>query len=53
MQNGKPPYRYGGQINKNKNKDGDRHIDMVVRLSSQYTSDFNTPVRDNVQMVQS
>jgi hypothetical protein len=33
----KPPYRYGGQVNKNKNEDGDRHIDMAVRLSLQYT----------------
>ena len=24
----RPPYRYGGQVNKNKNKDGD--IDMAV-----------------------
>ena len=30
----RPPYRYGGQVNKNKNKDGD--IDMAVRLSLQY-----------------
>jgi hypothetical protein len=52
VQNGKPPCRYGGQVNKNKNKDGDRHNDMAVSLSLQYTSDFNTSVKDNVQMVQ-
>jgi hypothetical protein len=33
-QNGKLPYRYGGQVNKN--KDGDRHIDMEVKLSLKY-----------------
>jgi hypothetical protein len=37
VQNGKPPYRYGGQVNKNKYKDGDRRIDIAVRLSLQYT----------------
>jgi hypothetical protein len=26
----RPPYRYGGQVNKNKNKNGKRHIDMAV-----------------------
>jgi hypothetical protein len=35
----KPPYRYGGQVNKNKNKYGDRHIDMAVGLSSRSTDD--------------
>jgi hypothetical protein len=33
----RPPYRYGGQVNKNKNKDGARHIDMAIKLSLQYT----------------
>jgi hypothetical protein len=38
VQNGKPPYRHGGQVNKNKNKDGDHYIDMAVKLSLKYTS---------------
>jgi hypothetical protein len=37
VQNGKPPYRYGGQVNKNKNKDGDRQIYMAVKLRLKYT----------------
>ena len=33
----RPPYRYGGQVNKNKNNDGDS--DMAVGLSLRSTDD--------------